>query len=330
MHVIHSLSDINIASTVVVVGHAADKVTDKVRADAPQWANISFVTQTEQRGTGDAASVGLSGLSGADIIDIDDTSTVLVLPGDTPLLTAHTMTRLVREHENAGNSATILTAVTHDPTGYGRIVRHKDKRVLSIVEERDATAEQRTLNEINTGIYAFRRDLLAPALRQIRTNNSQSEYYLTDVISVLAGMGHRVGAIDAPAEETAGVNDRLQLAMAEGVLRARINRSWLLAGVTMLDPSQCIIDQGVSIGRDVTLFPGSILRGNTSIGDCCEIGPNTQLIDCTVGNDSSVSTTEGISAVIGEGAIVGPFASLGAGAHVANGLETGAFYTGRP
>jgi bifunctional UDP-N-acetylglucosamine pyrophosphorylase/glucosamine-1-phosphate N-acetyltransferase len=324
MHVIHSLSDHNITSTVVVVGHGADKVTDKVKADAPAWANISFVTQTQQRGTGDAASVGLTGLT---TDDIDDTSTVLVLPGDTPLLTTSTISRLIADHESSGNSATVLTAVMEDPTGYGRIVRHKDGRVLSIVEERDATSEQRALTEINTGIYAFRRDLLAPALRQIGTNNSQAEYYLTDVISVLADMGHRVGATNAPAEETAGVNDRLQLAMAEQVLRERINRSWLLAGVTMLDPSQCIIDLGVTIGRDVTLYPGTILRGTTAVGDRCEIGPNTQLIDCTVGADATVSTTVALSAVIGERSIVGPFASLGPGSRVANGLETGAFYT---
>ena len=327
MHVIHSLAQIDLSATVVVVGHGADRVTRKVRDDAPDWAHVRFTTQHEQRGTGDATMVGLTGLAGD---DLDDTSTVLVLPGDTPLLRGETVSALVTEHEKAGNAATVLTSMVEDATGYGRIVRDRYKRVQRIVEHRDARPEELAIGEINTGIYAFRRDLLAPALRQIGTNNSQGEYYLTDVIAVLASTGHHVGALIAPATETAGVNDRLQLAEAERELRARINRRWLLDGVTMLDPSQAFVDATVVIGRDVTLFPGVILQGETVIGDRCEIGPDTRLVDTTVGSGSTVSVTTATGATIGADATVGPYAHLEAGSRVADGRATGPFYTGTP
>ena len=327
MHVIHALEGLHPSRTVVVVGHGADRVTQRVQSDAPEWANIRFVTQVEQRGTGDATAVGLTGLDGD---DLDDTSTVLVLPGDTPLLTGATVSRLVGAHEANGSAATVLTAVMDDPTGYGRVVRHRDGRVVRVVEHRDATPVERAINEVNTGIYAFRRDLLGPALRGLTTNNSQAEYYLTDVVEGLASKGHHVGAVDAPAAETAGVNDRLQLAAAERELRERLNRDWLLAGVTMLDPSQAFIDATVTIGRDVTLFPGVILQGDTVVGDGCEIGPDVRLVDTTVGAGATVSSTHAHGAVIGEAAIVGPFATLAPGSSVAPGASTGPFYTGVP
>lgn len=327
MHVIHSLEGLPIARTVVVVGHNAERVTKKVQEQAPSWASVSFVEQAVQRGTGDATVVGLSSFDG-DGADMDDTSTVIVLPGDTPLLERHTIAQLVETHESTGSAATVLTARMDDPSGYGRIVRAKDGRVMRIVEQRDANEEEVAINEINTGIYAFRRDLLGPALRRISNNNSQAEYYLTDAVEVLASMGHRVAGVEAPAAETAGVNDRWQLALAERELRARTNKSWLLSGVTMLDPRQTFIDVTVSIGRDVTLFPGVLLQGDTTIGDGCDIGPQTRLVDCVVGPRAVVENTVARESEIGADAIVGPFASLEAGSSVAAGARTGAFYTG--
>lgn len=327
MHVIHALSGLEMNATVVVVGHGADRVTSAVRDEAPDWAGVAFATQREQRGTGDAALVGMTGLPGD---DLDDTSTVLVMPGDTPLLSAATVEALVATHERSGCAATVLTSVVDDATGYGRIVRDRHGNVSRIVEHRDATADELLIGEINTGIYAFRRDVLGPALRQIGTNNAQGEYYLTDVVSVLVSTGHTVTALAAPADETAGVNDRLQLALAERVLRERINRDWLLAGVTMLDPAQAFIDATVTIGRDVTLFPGVILQGASSIGDRCEIGPNTRLVDTTVGDDSTVTTTTATGASVGSGATVGPYAHLSVGNVVADGRVTGPFYTQSP
>lgn len=335
MHVVHSLSAVRPDRTVVVVGHGAERVTKRVLDDAPDWAHMLFAEQAVQRGTGDAALVGLDALdqnSGIGNSSIDDTSTVLVLTGDTPLLRPETIEELVTHHETNGFGATVLVADLADSpggaTGYGRIVRDpKSKRVTRIVEQRDATADERAITEINTGIFAFRRDLLGPALRHLSPDNSQSEYYLTDVIAALAGMGHQVGAVTADPAETLGVNDRWQLALAERELRSRINRHWLLNGVTMLDPRQTFVDTGVSIGRDVTLFPGTMLQGRTSIGAGSEIGPNTRLIDTVVGERTVVENTVAREAAIGDDCHVGPFAHLAPGSRVAGGATTGPFYS---
>jgi bifunctional UDP-N-acetylglucosamine pyrophosphorylase / glucosamine-1-phosphate N-acetyltransferase len=199
MHVVHSLEAIPLVATVVVVGHRAPEVTAHVRANAPDWARIQFATQHEQNGTGDAAAAGLTGLS-ADISS--NTSSVLVM-------------RLIAEHTSSNNAATVLTAVLDDPTGYGRIVRDSGANVVGIVEHRDASPDELNIREINTGIYLFDFALFGPALKGIGTNNSQAEYYLTDVVAVLASAGHSVGSVIAPASETAGVNDPQQLAEAE-------------------------------------------------------------------------------------------------------------------
>ncbi len=326
MHVIHALAQVDVERTVVVVGHGAERVTKKVQEQAPSSANVTFVEQIEQRGTGHAAIVGLTAFPED---DLDDTSTIVVLPGDAPLLQASTIEELVGTHEASGQAATLLTARMADPTGYGRIIRAKDGRVLGIVEQRDGTPAQLAIDEVCTSIYAFRRDLLGPSLRRISTDNAQSEYYLTDVIGVLAGMGHRIGTVvaDEPAE-TQGVNDRWQLALAERELRARTNRRWLLNGVTMLDPRQTFIDVTVTLGRDVTLFPGTMLQGRTIVGDGAEIGPDSRIVDCVVGAGATIENSVARDAEIGPGARVGPYAALGPGSHVASGSATGPFYTG--
>ena len=328
MHVIHAGEGLQPDRTVVVVGHGAERVTKKVQEQAPEWAHVTFVEQTVQRGTGDAAIVGLSAFPGD---DLDDTSTVVVLPGDTPLLQPETLEALVVAHTANEYAATLLSSVVDDPSGYGRIVRAPSKtgdgRVLGIVEQRDANQEQLAIHEINTSMYAFRRDLLGPALRRLSPDNAQGEYYLTDVIGSLAAMGHRVGCVQAPPAETQGVNDRWQLALAERELRSRTNRRWLLNGVTMLDPRQTFVDVTVQLGRDVTLYPGTILQGSTTIGDGCEIGPDTRLVDCAVGDDAHVEHTVGRDSTIGAGAHVGPYAFLPEGSAVVAGSVTGAFYT---
>ncbi|MEY2958668.1 MAG: putative bifunctional protein GlmU, partial [Actinomycetota bacterium] len=310
--------------TVIVVGHGADQVSERVRAEAPDWARIDFVEQHQQNGTGDATAIGMSVLTGD---DYDDDATVVVLPGDTPLLAADTLDELVATHVANGNAATLLTSIMDDPTGYGRVIRANDGRVLRIVEQRDADPAELDVSEICTSIYAFRRDLLGPALRNLTTDNSQGELYLTDVIGGLAAMGHRVGAVRAPASQTQGVNDRWQLALAEREFRNRTNRHWLLNGVTMLDPRQTFIDVTVRLGRDITIYPGTVLQGSTVIGDGCDIGPHTQLDSCTIGTRCVVRQTVGTDATVGDDAVVGPFAHLTAGGHVTSGATTGAFYT---
>ncbi|MFM2077547.1 MAG: putative bifunctional protein GlmU [Actinomycetota bacterium] len=328
MHVIHALEDVSPDRTVVVVGHGAERVTKKVQEQSPGWAHVTFVEQTVQRGTGDAAMVGLGAFPGD---DLDDNSTVVVLPGDTPLLQPGSIDALVAAHNANEFAATLITSVLDNPAGYGRVLRQPSKdgngRVLRIVEERDATAEERAVREVCTSMYAFRRDLLGPALRHLSPDNSQGEYYLTDVIGSLAAMGHRIGCVQVPEAETQGVNDRWQLALAERELRSRTNRRWLLNGVTMLDPRQTFIDVTVTLGRDVTIYPGTILQGDTVIGDGCEVGPDTRLVDCTVGDGATVEHTVGRDSEIGADAKVGPYAFLPSGSSVHEGSVTGAFYT---
>jgi bifunctional UDP-N-acetylglucosamine pyrophosphorylase/glucosamine-1-phosphate N-acetyltransferase len=324
LHVIHALHSLEPVHTAVVVGHGAEQVTKKVQHLAPAWANVLFVEQREQNGTGEAAAIGLGALPGD---DYDDESTIVVVPGDAPLLLPETLRELVATHAQNANAATLLSSVVDDPTGYGRVVRRADGQVRAIVEQRDATPDELDVHEICTSIYAFRRDLLGPALRRLTTDNTQGEYYLTDIISVLAGMGHRIGCVQAPGRETQGVNDRWQLALAERELRSRTNREWLLNGVTMLDPRQTFIDVTVTIGRDVTLYPGTMLQGTTVVGDRCEIGPDTRLVDCAVGAGATVEHTVGHDAEVGTGAVVGPYAHLPAGSSVRSDSVTGAFYT---
>jgi len=327
VHVLHALVGLDVERTVVVVGHDAQRVTKRVQAESPSSLHVSFVEQRVQRGTGDAVMVGMTAFSDD---DLDDTSTVLIVPGDTPLLRPETLDALVAFHEAGGHGATILAAHMTEPTGYGRLVRNKHGLVARVVEEGDATPEERAIQEVNTSIYCFRRDLLGPALRRLSPDNTQGEYYLTDVVAVLHDTGHGVDAFTLEdAQQVQGVNDRWQLALAERELRRRINRSWLLAGVTMLDPRQTFIDATVSLGRDVTLYPGTMLQGATVVGDGCEIGPDTRLVDSVVGDGAVVEHAVVRESTIGQGAHVGPYAALEPGCVVPSDTATGAFYTGR-
>ena len=330
MHVLHALEGLDVERTVVVVGSDPERVTKKVQEQAPVWANVTFVEQPVRHGSGNATLVGLSSFESD---DLDDTSTVVVVPGDRPLLRAETITELVTHHESGDFAATILTIVRDDPSGSRRVVRaasrQNEGRVLRIVEDAHASAEERLIRECSTSIFAFRRDLLAPVLRRLRPAAGSEEYFLTDVIEALAGMGYRIGSTSvSDASEVQGVDDRWQLAMVERELRARTNRSWLLNGVTMLDPRQTFIDVTVELGQDVTLYPGTILQGRTVVGDGCEIGPNTRLVVCVVGVEATVQNTVGMEAEIGPGAFVGPFAYLEPGAEVGGNAKTGPFYTG--
>ena len=215
-----------------------------------------------------------------------------------------------------------------DPTGYGRIVRGKDDRVERIVEERDASPEERAITETSSSFFVFKRSLLPAALRRVTPDNAQGEYYLTDVVEVLSQAGHKVESlVGADPLEMSGVNDRAQLAQVEGHLRQRTNALWMAAGVTMVDPATTYVDASVRLGSDVTLFPGTVLQGRTVVGDGAEIGPSTRLVDCTVGAGAVVAETVAEHAEIGEGARVGPFAHLSAGAVIDPGVTTGPFYT---
>ena len=331
MHVISALEGLDPERTVVVVGADAERVSKKVQEQAPLWANVTFVEQQVRHGSGDATLVGLSAFESD---DLDDTSTVVVLPGDRPLLQRDTIQQLVVHHEAGGYAATLVTVERHDPHGARRVVRASARqglgRILRIVDDAAASTDESLINECSTSIFAFRRDLLAPALRRLRPSRTSGGYYLSDVVEALSGMGYQIGSVALDdAAEVLDVDDRWQLAMVERELRARTNRFWMLSGVTMFDPRQTFIDVTVELGRDVTLYPGTILQGRTIVGDGCEIGPNTRLVDCVVGAESTVQNTVGVEAEVGPGSVVGPFAYLEAGAFVSDNARTGPFYTGR-
>jgi bifunctional UDP-N-acetylglucosamine pyrophosphorylase/glucosamine-1-phosphate N-acetyltransferase len=326
LYVLDALPEEDLHRAVVVVGHGAERVTKKLAEDG-DGVPLSFVEQRQQRGTGDAVAVGLTGLHED---ELDDDEDVLVLPGDTPLLRRETVAELVAEHRLADAACTILTARLADPTGYGRIVRDgKDEHVVRIVEQADATPAEAAIDEVNTGIFCFRRSLLAPALRRINPDNAQGELYLTDVVEVLAEAGHKVVSVVAgDPDETHGVNDRVQLAAAEATLRARTNRDWQARGVTFVDPTTTYVDATVELAADVTLFPGAMLQGRTAIGEGVEIGPGCRLVDTTVGERSRLEHTVARLAEIGPDCTVGPYAVLEPGSQVPSGTRTGPFYTG--
>jgi bifunctional UDP-N-acetylglucosamine pyrophosphorylase / glucosamine-1-phosphate N-acetyltransferase len=325
VHVLAAAAGLEPERTVVVVGHGAARVTKAVGEQLTASSRIEFVEQEVQRGTGDAVLVGLTAFPDDD----EDGGDILVLPGDTPLLRASTLSALVAAHRQADAAATVLTARMADPTGYGRVVRGKDGRVARIVEQADATEEELATDEVNTSIYVFRRSVLAPALRRIHPDNAQGEYYLTDIVAVLHDAGYPIISVvvDDPVE-ISGVNDRVQLAAAESELRRRVNQEWLRQGVTMVDPAQTYLDVTVRLGKDVTLYPGTLLQGATTVASGAEIGPNSQLADCTVGERAVVTATVGRAADIGADARVGPWGYLPPGSHVAAGTVTGPCFTG--
>jgi bifunctional UDP-N-acetylglucosamine pyrophosphorylase/glucosamine-1-phosphate N-acetyltransferase len=305
----------------VVVGHGRDQVTAHLAEVAP-W--VLTVVQKEQNGTGHAVRVALAELAarGADL----GSGPVVVLTGDTPLLTGPTVVELVESHVSHGSSATMLTAYLDDPTGYGRIVRDAEGHVTAIVEHRDATPDQLDITEINSGMYAFDGQRLTESLAAITTQNAQGEEYLTDVIAILRAGSHRVSAavVDDPME-ILGVNDRVQLAEAGAIMRDRINVHWMTEGVTIVDPGSTWIDVDVEIAADVTLAPQTVLRGPTTIETGAHIGPGTTLIACEVGPDAEVRHTWAELAVIGARATVGPFTYLRPGTTLGADTKAGAY-----
>ena len=323
LHVIDALCELGVDRVVVVVGHGAEQVTKAVTEDAPAGLHLDFVEQRVRRGTGDAMSVALTAFADEDL----DGEDVLVLPGDTPLLTANTLDELVRAHREADATAAVLTARLPDPTGYGRVVRDERGHVSRVVEQADASEEERLIDEVNTSIYCFRRGILAAALRRLSPQNAQGEYYLTDVVEILHQAGHTVvSRLVVDPMEAAGVNDRAQLATVEAELRARVNLAWMRQGVTMVDPAHTYLDVSVELAPDVTLLPGTQLQGSTRVSAGARIGPRTRLVDSRVGQGAVVEHAEGRQCEIGAAARVGPFAALGPGSRVAPATVTGPFF----
>ncbi|HEX7745654.1 MAG TPA: bifunctional UDP-N-acetylglucosamine diphosphorylase/glucosamine-1-phosphate N-acetyltransferase GlmU [Micromonosporaceae bacterium] len=315
-HVLAAAAPLAAERTLVVVGHGADQVAGHLAEVAP---DASPVLQAEQRGTGHAVRVALEAAG-------DIAGTVIVLNGDVPLLRAETLTALVQSHESAGAAATVLTAEVADPTGLGRIVRDSAGRLERIVEERDASPEQKDIREINAGIYAFDAALLRNALGKLSTDNDQGEEYLTDVFGLLAVAGEDVAVhLAADATETLGCNDRVELAMLRRLLRDRINLAWMRSGVSILDPATTWIDVTATIGRDAVIDQNSQLTGSTVVDDGATVGPDTTLIDSTVGAGATVLRSHAVGAEIGPQASVGPYAYLRPASRLGRKAKVGTF-----
>ncbi|MBW3085619.1 Bifunctional protein GlmU [Austwickia sp. TVS 96-490-7B] len=286
----------------VVVRHERDRVAAHVADVAP---DAVIADQDEVKGTGRATECGL------DALPSPLTGTVLVTYGDVPLLTTDTLAALLDRHDSAGCAATVLTAHVQDPTGYGRILRDSDGTVTGIVEQKDATEEQRQITEINSGIYAFDGDLLRDALAEVGTDNVQGEKYLTDVLGLARSRGLSVQThLIEDLWQTEGVNDRVQLARMGAELNRRVVESHQRAGVTIVDPATTWIDVDVTIGQDTVIQPNCQLLGATSIGTEARIGPDCTIESCEIGDGAEVKRTEAHHAVIGDGATVGPFSYL--------------------
>ncbi|MER5909292.1 bifunctional UDP-N-acetylglucosamine diphosphorylase/glucosamine-1-phosphate N-acetyltransferase GlmU [Streptomyces sp. NPDC001982] len=302
-HVLAAARELNPENLVVVVGHAREAVTAHLGGIDPQ---VRTAVQEQQNGTGHAVRMALEELGGS----VD--GTVVVVCGDTPLLTGETLKELAATHDGDGNAVTVLTAEVPDATGYGRIVRDgASGAVTAIVEHKDATDAQRAIREINSGVFAFDGQLLADALGKVRTDNSQGEEYLTDVLGILREAGHRVGAsVAGDHREIAGINNRVQLAEARRLLNDRLLTEAMLAGVTIVDPATTWVDVTVSFEQDAVVYPGTQLCGSTHVGEGAEVGPNSRLTDSHVGAGARVDNTVSDGARIGERASVGPYAYL--------------------
>ncbi|MBO5993262.1 MAG: NTP transferase domain-containing protein [Acidaminococcaceae bacterium] len=278
-HVMDAAEAAGCRDNVVVIGHGAELVRELVGDRA------RIALQAEQLGTGHAV------LQAADTLK-DFTGTVMILCGDTPLLEAEELEKFYAEHVKSGAAATVMSALMDDPFGYGRILRDANGDVAGIVEQKDASEEQKQIKEINTGNYCVEAPLLFEVLRTLGNDNAQGEYYLTDVLAKLRAMGKKVGGvITADSEMIMGVNSRRQLAEAESVMRRRIAERHMDDGVTIMDPASTFIEKSVKIAPDTVLYPNTWLQGATVIGEDCEIGPNVRLENVKVADGCRVEFT---------------------------------------
>ena len=314
-HVLHAVNQLSPNQLCVVVGSGRDAVEAHIAQIAPK---ATTVFQEHRGGTGHATQLALAGIA--------PKGTVLILAGDTPLLSGDSLAQFVAAHTSGKFAASVLTAEHPDPTGYGRIIRDDNDELLRIVEEKDASDDEKFVFEINSGVYAFDGEKLATSIGKLTNANAQGELYLTDVIGILKSAGESIAAIMIDDfTETLGVNDRVQLAESAAMLRDRINDQWMRAGVTIIDPTTTWIDATVEISNDVTIHPGSALLGSTKVATGAVIGPRTTLTDCIVKEGAAVLESIALQTVIGEEATVGPFTYLRAGTQLGDSTKAGAF-----
>ncbi len=297
-HVMKAAEAAGAQHKIVVVGFGSEKVTEFIGGRA------KVVLQAEQLGTGHAVLQAEPALAG-------QKGTALILCGDTPLLVGEELKKFCAAHQASGAAVSVLTARTTEPFGYGRIVRDEAGNVEKIVEEKDATAQQKSITEINTGIYCVEYPLVFELLHSLSTNNAQGEYYLTDILSKCKEKGEKVaGIVTEDFPMVMGINSRRQLAAAESIMRQRILDSLMDSGVSIIDPASTFIEASVEIGRDTVIYPFTWLQGQTKIGEDCEIGPNVRLSDVEVGTETHIQFTYGQQCKVGNKVTMGPYIHL--------------------
>lgn len=296
----------------IIVGHKAEDIKAKL------GESMTYVLQKEQLGTGHAVMQAKEFISDAD--------EVMILCGDTPLITSDTLAKMLAFHREKNNALTVLSAMMDNPTGYGRIVRDEAGNLLKIVEQKDATESEKLIKEINGGIYVFNGKLLNDALGKINNNNAQNEYYLTDTIEILRCEGHLVNAVAAEeADDIAGVNSRAQLAAVTAVMKRRINETHMANGVTLIDPNNTYIGPNVVIGKDTVIEPGCMIDGTTLIGESCRIGYNTKLHNMHIAAGVDIECSVLTDSFVDEGTHVGPFAYVRPHSHIGKNIKVGDF-----
>lgn len=311
-YVLDQVAALDAGEVIVVVGHGAEQVEPEIGSRGRP------VLQSEQLGTGHAVMTALEALDRR-------YGEVLVMPGDSPLLEAETLAELIEARRAGPSAASMLTARLEDPAGYGRVLRDEAGAVRGVVEESDATVEERAIDEVNACTYCFDRAALEAALGSLGRENAQGEYYLTDAVAGMVGKGLLVVPRVCASGEIIGVNDREQLSEAEALMRDRINRSWMEAGVSMADPALTYIDFGVEVGSDTVIMPLVFLTGETRLGRGCRIGPMTSIKDSTLGEGCSVelSWLDGCHAA--DDVTIGPYSRLRPGCELAAGSRVGSF-----
>lgn len=314
-YVLDLASGVGANAPVMIIGHQREAVQQAI-GDRARYA-----IQEEQKGTGHAV------LQAASAIEPANGKRVLILSGDVPLTRPETLKKLIDEHERNNNALTLLTMKLAQPASYGRIVRGEDESVERIVEFKDASDDEKQINEVNAGIYIFEGEHLFDNLRTLKPNNAQGEYYLTDVLGLLRDAGHRVGAVvvDDPVEAL-GVNSRGELAQVEAEIQRRVVEKLMANGVTFRNPNTVVIDSTVTIGNDTVVYPFVTIEGTTSIGKNCVIEPGSHLINCTIGDDVHIKTgTVAEDTTIAAKAAVGPYSHLRPGTKLGKKVKVGNF-----
>ena len=311
-HVIDAAKSAGSKREVVIIGSGAELVKQT-------FPDAEFVMQEEQLGTGHAVLCAKEKFK-------DSTGNVMILCGDTPLFTGELLKNLADAHEKFNAAATVLTAIMPDPKGYGRIIRADNVDFEKIVEDKDATPEQKKIREVNTGIYCFDVKKLFAALVKVTNDNSQGEYYLPDVLEILRTDGGRICAVVAEDyRQTLGINSRIQLAEADKILHQRKNAELMLSGVTIIDPATTYIDFEVEVGQDTIIYPNTYLEGKTKIGEDCVIGPNVRFTDMTVGNNVTAQFAYCHEAEIADGVTFGPYVHIRPNTKISGKVKIGNF-----